>query len=108
MAKEFTDQNFESDVEKNAGVVLVDFWAPWCGPCKVQGPIVEAIAQLYASSPNVTIGKMNVDENPRTGEKYSILSIPTLKIFKAGAIVEDVVGLQSKESILAKLARHIS
>lgn len=106
MAKEFTDKNFEGDVEKNPGVVVVDFWAPWCGPCKVQSPIVESLAQQYASKQNVLIGKLNVDENPRVGEKYGILSIPTLKIFKAGQIVDDMVGLQSKENLAARVARH--
>lgn len=107
MAHTFTDANFSSEVELNKGVVLVDFWAPWCGPCKMQGPIIEDIATLYAGKPNVKIGKMNVDENPNVSQQFQVFSIPTLVLFKDGKPVDQAIGLQSKDSIVQRLNRQI-
>ncbi|MBI5731830.1 MAG: thioredoxin [Candidatus Magasanikbacteria bacterium] len=99
---EFTDANFTDEVIKSKVPVLVDFWAPWCGPCRMQGPIIENLKKEYAGKP-VKIGKMNVDENDRTPQKFGVMSIPTLIIFKNGKIVEQMVGVQSKEVLKRKL-----
>src|SRR5262245_56572624 len=93
----FTDGNFEEAVIKSNSPVLVDFWADWCGPCKRLAPTVEALATDYTGK--VTVGKMNVDENPNTAFKFTIRSIPTLLLFKAGEVVEMVVGLQQKDDL---------
>ena len=107
MATEFTDANFAKEVEQFQGVTMIDFWAPWCGPCKVQGPIVQTLATEFASNPNLKIGKVNVDDNPIVGEKYQILSIPTIKFFKAGKVIDELIGLQSKDSLTKRLQVHI-
>jgi thioredoxin 1 len=108
MAQEVTDQNFKQEVLEGDKVVLVDFWAPWCGPCKMQGPIVEELSNDFANEAKVKVMKMNVDENPEVSQQYSILSIPTLKIFKGGEIVADMVGLQSKESLASQIKKQLS
>jgi thioredoxin 1 len=79
----------------------VDFWAVWCGPCQAQGPIIEDVARQLAGK--VKVGKLNVDENPQMSQKYSIMSIPTLMIFKSGAMVKQFTGLQSKETLVGEL-----
>ena len=99
MALEITDANFDDTVK--SGVVLVDFWAPWCGPCQMQGPIVEKIAEAYEGK--ATVGKVNVDENQGTAAKFTVMSIPTLMIFKDGEKVEQLVGLQTEERLKAAL-----
>lgn len=103
MAKlEFTDQNFAKEVLNHPGVVLVDFWAPWCGPCQQQGPIIDELAEIekYAQ---IKIGKMNIDENNETPSKYQIMSIPTILIFKNGEVEEQMVGVQQLEELEKKL-----
>ena len=97
----FTDANFEDEVEKSDLPVLVDFHAPWCGPCKMQGPVVEKLAGEYAGK--VKIGQMNVDENQATAPRFSVLSIPTLILFKGGQPVETMVGFQDEATLKAKL-----
>jgi thioredoxin 1 len=101
-----TDANFESEVMKSDKPVLVDFWAVWCGPCQVQGPIVEDVAQSMVGKAKV--GKMNVDENPHVPQTFGIMSIPTLMIFKGGTVVKQFVGVQSKETLLSELNKLIN
>lgn len=95
--KEFTDSNFETEVLKSREPVLVDFWAPWCGPCRMIAPLVEEMAKTYAGS--VKIGKVNIDENPNSAARYGVMSIPTLLVFKEGNVVQTLVGLQSKQKL---------
>ena len=101
----FTDGNFDDSVLKSAPVVLVDFWAEWCGPCKRLGPTVDALATEYAGK--VTVGKLNVDENPAVSFKFQIRGIPTILIFKGGQVVESVVGLAQKEDLKKAIDKHI-
>lgn len=98
MLKEFTDASFENDVLKAEGPVLVDFWAPWCGPCKMVGPVVEALAGEMAGE--VTVGKLNVDNHQAYAQKYGVMSIPTLILFKDGAEVARTVGFSPKEELM--------
>lgn len=101
-----TDGNFEVEVIKSDVPVLVDFWAVWCGPCMVLNPIVEEIAGEMVGK--VKIGKCNVDENPTITQKYSIMSIPTIMIFKGGTVVKQFIGVQSKESLVGELNKLIN
>ena len=97
--KVFTDDNFETEVLNANGPVLVDFWAEWCGPCKMLGPVIDRLAK--ANEGKITIGKMNVDENQDTPQKFGIQGIPTLLFFKNGEVVDQIVGFQSQEKIQA-------
>ncbi|MCX6785118.1 MAG: thioredoxin [Candidatus Komeilibacteria bacterium] len=97
----FTDQNFEQEVFKNPGVALVDFYASWCGPCKIQGPIVEQLAVEYVGK--AKIGKLDVDANNQIASQFQVMSIPTIIIFKNGQPKERLVGLQATEKLRAKL-----
>ncbi|PIR92554.1 thioredoxin [Candidatus Falkowbacteria bacterium CG10_big_fil_rev_8_21_14_0_10_44_15] len=99
-----TDASFEQEVLQAKEPVLVDFWAPWCGPCRIQGPIVEELARELSGKAKVA--KLNVDENQGTAEKYGVMSIPTIIIFKNGQIVEQLIGVQNKETLADKLASH--
>jgi len=101
MAATFTDANFDKEVIKSTEPVLVDFWAEWCGPCKMLGPTIEELAKEYAGK--VKIGKVNVDENPGISSRFGIRSIPTLYLFKNGEIVGQMVGAQPKASIKNKI-----
>ena len=105
MALEFKDATFEEDVLKSETPVLVDFWAPWCGPCRMLAPTVDAIAEEYEGK--VKVGKVNTDENPQIATQHQINSIPTLMIFKGGEIVERLVGAIPKEKITEKLDAHL-
>lgn len=98
-----TDENFEAEVLKSEMPVLVDFWAPWCGPCKVLGPVIEELAEEFEGK-GVKIAKMNVDEATDMPGKYGVMSIPTLILFKGGEPVEQMVGVQSKEKLAEKLS----
>lgn len=106
MAGQVTDSNFESEVLKCDLPVLVDFWAPWCGPCRALGPVVEELANEYTGS--VKIVKMNVDENPNTPGKYGIRAIPTLILYKNGEVLDQVTGAVSKSSIKDMISKKVS
>lgn len=97
---QFTDANFEAEVLKSDKVTLVDFWAPWCGPCQLMGPVID---ELAGEMTTMKIGKVNVDENPTTASAYGIMSIPTIKIFKAGQVVKEFIGAQSKDKLKNEL-----
>ena len=101
--KTFTDSNFD-DETKN-GVVLVDFWAEWCGPCRRLAPTVDALASDFDGK--ITVAKLNVDENPNIPGRYSIRGIPTLLLFKNGEVADQIVGLASKEDITKVIQRHL-
>ncbi len=99
-----TDANFQQ-VVSGPGPVLVDFWAPWCGPCRMVAPSVEKLAQEFAG--RAVVGKLNVDENPQTQARYRIMSIPTLYIFKNGQVVDQIVGAQPFGVLQSRLARQV-
>lgn len=101
----FTDANFEQEVLKNAQPVLVDFYADWCGPCKMQKPIIEEIAKEIGDKAKV--GKFNMDENPKIAQQFEVMSIPTLIIFKDGKAAETMMGVQSKNILIEKLEKLI-
>ncbi len=108
MAKpqEVTDATFEQEVLKAKGNVLVDFWAPWCGPCRFVAPVLEEIAQEKEGS--LTILKLNIDENQRTAMEYGVMSIPTMILYKDGQPVKQVVGAKPKPALLRDLEPHLS
>ena len=102
---EFTDQNFEDQVLKSSKPVLVDFWAPWCAPCRMMAPTIEAVAGEYAE--RAVVGKLNVDDNQGVAGKYNIRGIPTLLLFKDGQVQEQVVGATSKDVVTKMIEKHL-
>ncbi len=93
----FTDANFEKEVLKSSIPVVIDFWAEWCGPCRVFSPVIEEVSKEYSGK--VKFGKMNVDENEQTAQKYSIMSIPTLLLFKGGDVKATSIGALPKDTV---------
>lgn len=102
---EFTEQNFEEQVLKSDQPVLVDFWAPWCAPCRAMAPAVETIASEYTG--RAKVGKLNVDDNLSLAGQYNVRSIPTLLLFKDGQIREQLVGACAKDTIKKMLEKHL-
>ena len=103
--KPVTDETFDAEVLKSDKTVLVDYWAEWCGPCKMVAPVLEAIAEEHGDK--LDIVKLNVDENPVVTQKYNIMNIPTLGVFKDGEVVKELVGARSKSALLRELADFI-
>jgi len=106
MAIQATDANFEQEVLQCDMAVLVDFWAPWCGPCRAMAPVIEELAQEFTG--RLKVAKLNVDENQATPSKYGIRAIPTLILFKDGEVLEQVTGAVSKSSIKEMISSKIS
>ncbi|MBT3816719.1 MAG: thioredoxin [Candidatus Magasanikbacteria bacterium] len=101
----FNDSNFDVEVLQSSSPVLVDFWAPWCGPCQMIGPIIEELANEYDAA-TVKIGKVNVDENQVTAGKYQVMSIPTFLMFKGGEVVDTLVGGVGKDALKAFIEKN--
>jgi thioredoxin 1 len=100
-----TDASFEADVLKSDKVVLVDFWATWCGPCKMVAPVLDEIAGEHAET--LTVAKLDIDANPATARDYQVMSIPTMILFKNGEPVKQIVGAKPKAALLSDLSDHI-
>lgn len=105
MAQNFTKADFEKNVMQGSGVVLVDFWASWCGPCRMVGPIIDQLAEEYEGK--VTVGKVNVDEESALASEFAVVSIPTIIIFKDGKQVEKLVGVRSFDDFCDVLDRYV-
>ena len=105
MAFEFTDDNFQEVALDSKGVAVVDFWAEWCGPCRMITPIIEELSSEYDGK--ATIGKVNVDNNPNTSMKYGVRSIPTILILKDGEVVDKHVGVTTKKALQDKIDAHL-
>jgi thioredoxin 1 len=103
--KTVTDSTFDVDVLESDKVVLVDFWAEWCGPCKMVAPVLEEIAAEH--SEKIVIAKVNIDENPRVAQTYQILSIPTMSVFQGGKVVAQIVGAKPKAALLKELEAYL-
>ena len=100
-----TDATFDAEVVKNSKPVIVDYWAEWCGPCRMIAPVLEEIASEY--SEKIDVVKLNVDENPVVAQKYQILAIPTLNVFQNGEVVKQIKGAKPKSALLKDLAEFI-
>ena len=101
----FTDDNFDSEVVKSGVPVLVDFWAEWCGPCRLMGPILDELAPVYAGK--LKIGKLNVDENQNAPSNFGVMNIPTMILFKSGKEAERIIGAMSKTDLQKKIDKAL-
>ncbi|MDD5224756.1 MAG: thioredoxin [bacterium] len=106
MPKEINKANFDPEVLKSPEPVLLDFWAPWCGPCRRMAPILDEIEKDLTGK--LKVGKCNVDENPELANQFKVMSIPSLMVFKGGQVVEKIVGLTPKPELLQVLKKHVS
>ncbi|HEY5357883.1 MAG TPA: thioredoxin [Streptosporangiaceae bacterium] len=105
VTKTVTDATFEVDVLKNSKPVVVDYWAEWCGPCRQVSPVLEEIASEHSE---IDVVKLNVDENPAITQRYGIMNIPTLSVFKGGEVVKEIVGAKPKSALLRELADFLA
>ena len=104
---EITDQNFAETVEGSSGLTMVDFWAEWCGPCRMVGPIVDSLADEYSDDESFTVGKLDVDQNPDITVRFAVRSIPSVLFFKDGEHVDTVVGAVPRPTLEAKIKEHM-
>jgi thioredoxin 1 len=104
-AKSVTDASFEADVLTSPRPVIVEYWAPWCGPCRQVGPVLDAIAAEYAGQ--VDVVKLNTDENPESMRRYGVMMVPTINLFSGGEVVKQVIGAKSKSALLREFAEFI-
>ncbi len=103
---ELNEQNWNEEVLQSDKPVLVDFWAPWCGPCRIIAPIIEELAEEFGDQ--IKVGKLNTDENPNIAMRYGIRAIPTIILFKNGEVVDTRIGVQPKEALKQMIAEHVS
>jgi thioredoxin 1 len=102
LIKTVTDESFEADVLRGESPVIVEYWAEWCGPCRMVSPVLEAIATEYAGQ--VEVVKLNIDENPVTAQRYGVLAVPTLNLFSGGQVVKQVIGAKSKSALVREFS----
>ena len=104
---EITDQNFTDEVRDQSGLSMVDFWATWCGPCRMVAPIVEQLANDYAEK-GLRVGKLDVDQNPETASRFGVRSIPTILFFKDGELVDKVIGAVPRPQLEQRIQKHLA